>query len=117
MTPDALDIVKKYKGDGLAIGIEAAQEIVDEYVTNPTLHENQISALVSLVDNIGSAAFLTSDLLYMVNKGHIHMAADEFNRWVLIGNKESKSMKTRRKKERKLFLTPCLVVNNKKAAK
>lgn len=117
MTPEALEIIKKYRGDGMAIGLEAATEIVDEYVTNPTLNDNQLSALVSLVENIGSAAFLTSDMLYLVNKGHIHMAADEFARWILMGNKESKSMKARRKRERKLFLTPCLVVNNVRAKK
>jgi len=116
MNPKAVTLIEKYKGDGRAMGIEAAKAIVNEYLYNPNIHENQYSALVSFADNVGASAFITSNVLRMVNEGRMLEAADELLLWRVWGDKDSASMKRRRIEERKIFLTPAIVGGKKKRA-
>lgn len=114
MNPEAISLIEKYKGDGRAMGLQAAKAIVDESLYNPNIHENQYSALISFADNVGATAFITSNVLRLVNSGKILEAADELLLWTQWGDKTSSSMKKRREKERKIFLTPAIVRDNRK---
>jgi lysozyme len=70
------------------------------------LTDNQFSAIVSLVYNIGSGQFQTSTLLRKLNRGDYDGAANEFGRWVYDNGKKLDGLVTRRENERELFLTP-----------
>lgn len=67
--------------------------------------ENQFDALVSFVYNVGVGNFKKSTLLKKLNAGKINEAADEFLKWNKAGGKTLAGLTTRRKAERKLFLT------------
>lgn len=82
---------------------------VEAYVTSLVkvpLTENQFSALVSLVFNIGNGAFKKSTILRKINAGNYDGAANEFDRWVYAGGVVLKGLVTRRNNEKELFLTP-----------
>ena len=66
---------------------------------------NQFSALCSFAYNLGLGALGGSTLLRRLNAGDTSGAADEFLRWDHIGQSENDGLKTRRTKERALFLT------------
>ncbi len=124
MNPEILTLINKYKGDGVALGREKAEAVVNEYVCNPYIHNNHYSALVSFCDNIGAAAFIMSGVADLVNKGsatHLRMAADNMMQWVGWGDTTkppvSSSMKKRREIEVRVFKTPCLVAHNLKPKK
>jgi lysozyme len=70
------------------------------------LNENQFSALVSLVFNIGEEAFRGSTLRRKLNVGDVAGAADEFERWRFSRGKPLAGLERRRREERELFLTP-----------
>lgn len=74
------------------------------------LTSNQFSALVSLVYNIGPAAFGRSTLLRRLKAGRYDDAAREFEKWVYSGGKRLRGLVIRRAAERKLFETPDEVV-------
>lgn len=67
--------------------------------------ENQFSALVSLVFNIGEGAFSGSTLLKKINSGDYAGASEEFQRWNKAGGKILPGLVSRRKEEEILFLT------------
>lgn len=69
------------------------------------LNDNQFSALVSFVFNIGGDQFRKSTLLKNLNAGDYDLAADEFLRWVYDNKKPQGGLETRRQMERALFLT------------
>lgn len=72
------------------------------------LNENQFSALVALVFNIGVGNFTKSTMLKKLNLGLIDAAAQEFPRWnkarVKGRLKVLRGLTSRRKEEQKLFL-------------
>lgn len=65
---------------------------------------NQFSACVSLMYNIGVAAFLKSSVLRRMKDGDFAGAADAFLMWNKAGGRELAGLTRRRKAERKLFL-------------
>lgn len=67
------------------------------------LNENQFSALVSLVYNIGQGAFSKSTLLKKLNSGDYEEAANQFLEWRKSGKKILKGLEIRRAKEKELF--------------
>lgn len=68
------------------------------------LSDNEFSALVSLVYNIGINAFIKSTLLKLLKEGNVKGAADEFLKWNHAGGKVLKGLTARRMAERILFL-------------
>jgi lysozyme len=70
------------------------------------LSENQFSALVSLVFNIGVEAFRSSTLRRKLNDADVAGAADEFLRWRFSRGRELAGLARRRHEERELFLRP-----------
>lgn len=78
---------------------------VSKYVTVP-LNENQFSAIVSLVYNIGPGAFANSTIRSMLNAKDFKGAAEQFARWNKGGGKVLKGLVGRRTDEKALFLKP-----------
>ena len=68
------------------------------------LQQRERDALVSLVYNIGIGAFSKSTLLRLLNAGDKLAAADQFDRWVFAGGKQSRGLKRRRAAEKRHFL-------------
>jgi lysozyme len=85
-----------------------AQVTCDRVLANtaaaPPLNDNQLSALVSFVYNVGVANFKSSTLRARVLAGNWQAAADEFPKWKFSGGKELPGLVARRAKERALFL-------------
>jgi len=71
---------------------------------NSALNENQFSACVSLVYNIGLKAFKGSTLLKKINQEDLQAASDEFLKWDLSNGKRLRGLTLRRMAERSLFL-------------
>ena len=69
------------------------------------LTDNQFSALVSLVFNIGESAFKKSTILRMVNEGRLKDAQAQFARWNKVGGVPSIGLTRRRKAEAELWAT------------
>lgn len=70
-----------------------------------TLNENEFSALVCLVYNIGCGAFKDSTLLKMLNANDNRIkVSDQFLRWNKAGGKEVAGLTNRRLAEKELFL-------------
>jgi lysozyme len=109
-------IHRKPVTEGLTITKEQAVEYfnhdmfeVEAQVTSLVkvpLTNNQFSALVSLVYNIGSGQFQKSTLLRKLNQGDYDGAANEFERWVFDNGVKLDGLVTRRERERELFITP-----------
>jgi len=68
------------------------------------LNDNQFSALVSFVFNVGAGNFSRSTLLRKLNEGDYLGAADEFPKWRRAGGRILKGLELRRASERELFL-------------
>lgn len=69
-----------------------------------TLTENQFSALVSFVYNLGSGNLKKSTLLKKLNEEDYLGAANEFPKWVKAGGKTLQGLVNRREAEKALFL-------------
>lgn len=83
--------------------VKDAEAAVDRLVSVP-LTEDQFSALVSFVFNVGATAFEESTLLSMVNAG-AKTAPNQFLRWNKGANREELQGLTRRRyAERALFI-------------
>lgn len=67
------------------------------------LTENQFSALVSLVYNIGSGNFSKSTLLKKLNAGDYEEASEQFLVWRKSRGKVLRGLEIRRAKEKELF--------------
>lgn len=96
--------------------VEEAENAILNLVRLP-LNENQFSALVSFVVTISPKTFKRSKMLRLLNDGQFHRdlimeAANEFLMWTHKNNKECSYLKSRRKKERALFLKLTLVASN-----
>ena len=68
-----------------------------------SLNENQFSALVCFVYNVGIGAFSKSTMLRKINEGKTKEASKEFMRWIYANRKILKGLVLRRKAERALF--------------
>jgi lysozyme len=82
--------------------LEPAEQCVERSVT-AELSDNEFSALVSLVFNIGCRAFQGSTLLHKLNEGDRDGAALEFHRWNKGGGRVLNGLTTRRAAEAQLF--------------
>jgi lysozyme len=91
----------EYFNHDMAIFEQDVTKLVKVPLTN-----NQFSAVVSLVYNVGTTQFSKSTLLRKLNAGDYKGAADEFGRWVYDNGKILKGLVTRRQREKELFLTP-----------
>lgn len=98
-----LEINEAQADEFLKEDVEGAEEDVDMLVEVP-ITDNQFSALVSFVFNIGGTAFSKSTLLRKLNAGDYEGAADEFPKWVYAKGKKLNGLIIRRAKERSLFL-------------
>jgi lysozyme len=67
---------------------------------------NEFSALLSFVYNVGPANFQSSTLLRKLNDGDRVGAAQQFSRWNKAGGKVLPGLVARRFREEKLFTTP-----------
>ena len=85
--------------------VEGAEWTVEE-LTRVPLNENEFSALVSFVFNIGFGQFQHSTMLQMLKEGDYTGAAEQFGRWNKDNGKILIGLIRRRKAERELFLTP-----------
>lgn len=72
----------------------------------PPVTNNQFSALVSFVYNIGIGNFKNSTMFKLIKAGNISGAADEFPKWNKSAGRVLNGLTVRRSKERELFLTP-----------
>lgn len=88
----------------LASDCANAEAAVSRLVTSP-LTDNQFSALVSFVFNLGQGTFKRSTLLTKLNAGDYTGAADEFLKWDKAGGKALPGLTDRRQAEKALFLT------------
>ncbi|EPY02700.1 lysozyme [Magnetospirillum fulvum] len=70
-----------------------------------TITDNQFSALVSFVFNLGAGNFYGSTLLKKLNANDIFGAADEFLRWNKVNGQVLAGLTRRREAERTLFLS------------
>lgn len=100
--------------DGRVISQEAADNLllsdlskfewgVNHYVSH-TLTDNEFSALVCFTYNVGLGNFKKSNLLSLLNFGHLKEAADEFLKWNHANGKVVDGLTRRREAERDLFL-------------
>jgi lysozyme len=84
--------------------LEEAGDAVTRLVTKP-LNDNQYSALVCFVFNIGQGKFATSTLLRKLNTGDYDGASKEFGRWNHDNGRVVDGLTLRRKAEQMLFET------------
>jgi lysozyme len=85
--------------DDLAVAESAVEKV------KVALNDNEFSALVAFVFNVGVGAFTQSTLLKKLNAEQFDAAADEFLRWNKSGGKALKGLARRRAAERALFLS------------
>lgn len=83
--------------------LQKFEAMVDRLVNVP-LSNNQFSALVSFVFNVGYSAFKSSTLLTRLNQGDYEGAGDQFLRWDNANGKFWPELNRRRQLERALFL-------------
>ena len=84
--------------------LEMVQQHLAIVLQHVPLTDNQWSALVSFVFNIGIGNFIQSTLKRKLKEGDYQGAADEFGRWVYAKGKKLNGLIIRRAKERSLFL-------------
>lgn len=77
-----------------------------EKIITTSLTDNERSALLSFVYNIGLGAFMKSTLLRKLNRGDKAGAADQLLVWTRGGGKVLPGLVRRREAERALFLKP-----------
>lgn len=82
--------------------VSAAENAVLQMVDVP-MNDNQFSALVSFVFNIGASAFARSTLLKKLNESDYESAAGQFERWAYAKGKKLEGLVRRRAAERELF--------------
>lgn len=97
-----MSISVKEAEERLEADILEAEKVVTKYVKVP-LNENQFSALVSFVFNVGSKNFKNSTLLKLINIHNFEQASLEFSKWKFGNGKVLNGLVIRREKERKLF--------------
>jgi len=99
------EITEAQAEDLLREDLREAEGYVRQFVTVP-LNDNEFSALVSWVFNLGVGNLKRSTMLWKLNAGDRQGAADEMLKWVFAGGVRLDGLKRRRKAERELFLKP-----------
>ncbi len=89
----------------LRLDVQEAEDAVANLVT-VGLNENQFSALVSFVYNVGAGDLEESQLLVLLNQGDYLRAADELLSFNTDDGVVLEGLTRRRQAERQLFLTP-----------
>lgn len=103
--------LRRYRGFTRADAIRllksdvASREKAVERLVRVPLNQNEFTALVSLVFNIGVGAFASSTVLRRLNVGDRRGAADAFLMW----RRGGPGLIFRRRRERVLFLTPARI--------
>jgi lysozyme len=109
-----------HTGSDITMGISWTQEQADLQLLNDAtsagnqikkclsldLNDNQFSALISLVFNIGIGNFKSSTLLKALNAGGFKEAASQFLVWDKAAGRVMAGLTKRRKAEKLLFETP-----------
>lgn len=96
--------ITKEKAEELLIeDLEYTEKVIDRLVKAP-LNNNQFSALVSFVFNIGEGHFEGSTALKLLNEGKD--CSGQFGRWIRSNGRILNGLIKRREEERKLFTTP-----------
>lgn len=98
-------ITKERAEELLRMDIAHAEKAVISYAMTG-LNDNEFSALVSFVFNVGVAAYHDSTLLKKLRQGDRAGAAEEFLRWNHDNGRVIDGLTARRNRERVLFLTP-----------
>lgn len=107
---DAIKIIRE--SSYCVMSLPSAERAINKLVMVP-INEYQFSALVSLVSSIGLQQFKNSIVLAMVNKSQFLIAAQHFGDYTTGLNKEgTKHLRSRRKKEKRMFTRPILEINN-----
>jgi lysozyme len=102
VSADSPPITKKEAETLLRDDVCRAENAVLQMIDVP-LNENQFAALVSLVFNIGAAAFAGSTLRRFLNAADYAGAAVQFDRWVHAKGVKLAGLTRRRAAERALF--------------
>lgn len=89
----------------LKLDLEEAGRYVEKLVT-VELNNNEFSALISFVFNLGYRNLQNSTLLRKLNEGDRLGAAEEFLKWNKAAKRVMQGLTRRRESERSLFLTP-----------
>jgi len=80
--------------------------VIGDWITAPQVTDNEISAILSLVYNIGLKAFHHSQLLYHLNSGDPKAeVAQHFMSWIHAGGRIIPGLVNRRKAEMAVFLS------------
>lgn len=82
--------------------IQQAENAINRLV-KVSLNQNQYSALVSFVYNIGAGNFAKSTLLKNLNDRNYNQVSKEIRRWVYVNGRVSSGLVKRRKAESELF--------------
>ncbi len=85
--------------------LEYFNEVLYRHVRVP-INENQFSALVSFVYNVGEGNFRNSTLLKKLNNHNFKATSAEFEKWTKGGGKVMGGLLRRRAAEQQLFRTP-----------
>jgi lysozyme len=88
--------------DRLRHNVEEFERAIERLVT-VNLTENQFSALVCFVYNVGAGNFKSSTMLKLINKSDFAGAAIQFLRWNKAGGKVLDGLTRRRQAEKDLF--------------
>lgn len=83
-------------------------------LTDMHLNDYQYTALLSLVFNIGIAAYQRSTLRQVINRGELSKVSEEFRKWSKDQGRTVKGLLQRRKAEARLFMKgiPVAQLNN-----
>jgi lysozyme len=101
---EGMTITEEEADERLRRDVETAERCVNASV-KVALTEQQFSACVSFVFNLGCGAFGKSTLLRKINEGDDVGAAAEFHKWVNAGGKKLAGLVARRKDEAELFMS------------
>ena len=99
------EITEEQASEMMLADIQAKHARWIAYYIHRLLNDNQYSALVSLVYNLGVTP-LVETLGRKLNDGDISGASEEFPRWIHAGGKILPGLVKRRAAERQLFLKP-----------
>lgn len=101
--------------EGMQISVQDAERLLMEDIKEAAdkitkiisveINENQFSALISFVFNLGIGSFSRSTLLKLVNTSNFEAAAKEFDKWTLASGRRLDGLKKRRAAEKALFLS------------
>ena len=80
-----------------------SERSVRRLVGTDILNNNQFSACVSFVYNLGSGSFASSTLRKLILRHDLYGAEGQFKRWVFAGGRKLNGLVRRREAERRLF--------------